>query len=83
MKSISVGELRQNPSDMISDVEAGEVYELTRHHHRVGYVVPAVSSAQIIRRAVDAGAKTSSIARHELRTAGSIDELLDSEKGEW
>nr|WP_280420759.1 type II toxin-antitoxin system Phd/YefM family antitoxin [Nocardia carnea] len=83
MKSISVGELRQNPSAMIADVEAGEVYELTRHHHRVGYIVPAVSSTQIIPRAVDGGARTSSIARHELRTAGSIEELLDSEKGEW
>ncbi|MFE3617725.1 type II toxin-antitoxin system Phd/YefM family antitoxin [Streptomyces anulatus] len=83
MKSISVGELRQNPSAMVADVESGEVYELTRHNHRVGYIVPAVSSTQIIRRAVDGGASTSTIARHELRSAASIDELLESEKGEW
>ena len=30
MKTISVGELRQNPASMIADVEAGEVYELAR-----------------------------------------------------
>nr|WP_278261792.1 type II toxin-antitoxin system prevent-host-death family antitoxin [Nocardia sp. AG03] len=83
MKSISVGELRQNPTEMIADVESGEVYELTRHNNRVGYIVPAVSSTEIIPRAVAGGAHTRSIARHRLRTAASIDELLDAEKGEW
>lgn len=83
MKSISVEGLRHNLSATVADVEAGEVYELTRHHHRVGYIVPAVSSTQIIPRAIDGGAQTRSIARHELRTAGSIEQLLDSEKGEW
>lgn len=83
MKSISVGELRQNPSAMVADVESGEVYELTRHNHRVGFIVPAVSSTQIIPRKVAGRPDTSAIARHELRTAASIDELLESEKGEW
>lgn len=83
MKTISVGELRQNLSAVVADVEAGEVYELTRRRHRVGYIVSAVSSAQIIPRAADSGAQTNSIARHELRTAGAIEELLESEKGEW
>ncbi|MFD4433848.1 type II toxin-antitoxin system Phd/YefM family antitoxin, partial [Nocardia sp. NPDC058497] len=36
MKSISVGELRQNPSAMVAVVEAGEVYDLTRQNHRGG-----------------------------------------------
>ncbi len=83
MKSISVGELRQNPSEMIADVESGEVYELTRHNHRVGYIVPAASSARIIERKVAGPARTSELPRRELRTASSIDELLESEKGDW
>ncbi len=83
MKSISVGELRQNPSEMIADVESGEVYELTRHNHRVGYIVPASSSARIIPRKLAGPARTSELPRRELRTASTIDELLESEKGEW
>ncbi|MFI5715938.1 type II toxin-antitoxin system Phd/YefM family antitoxin [Nocardia sp. NPDC051750] len=83
MKSISVGELSRNLSAVIAEVEAGEVYELTRHHHRVGYIVPAVSSTQIIPRAVEGGAEASSIARHELGTAGAVEELINSDKGEW
>ncbi|MBU3064188.1 type II toxin-antitoxin system prevent-host-death family antitoxin [Nocardia sp. NEAU-G5] len=84
MKSISVGELRQNPAEMIADVEAGEVYELTKHSQRVGFIVPATSSAHIIApRKGTGGARTRRIARHELRSAATIDELLESEKGEW
>ena len=32
MKTITVGELRQNPTAMLADVEAGEVYRVTRYH---------------------------------------------------
>lgn len=61
---------------MIADVEAGEVYELTKHQQRVGYIVPAVSSATIIPRRVTGPAHTRSLPRHVLRSAASIDELL-------
>lgn len=50
MKSISVGELRQNPAPMIADLEWGEPYALTRHNHRIGTIIPAVSSATLIPR---------------------------------
>jgi len=84
MKTISVGELRQNPAEMVADVESGEVYELTKHNQRVGFIVPATSSAHIIApRAVAGGARTRDIPRHELRSATTIDELLESEKGDW
>ena len=82
MKTISVGELRQNPTAMVDDVESGEVYELTRHNHRIGYIVPAASSARIIPRKVDSGATTAQIPRHELRSAASIDELVAWSKGD-
>ena len=86
MKQISVGELRQNPTSMIADVEAGEVYELTRHHRRVGLIVPAASSASsatIIPRKTRGAARTRAIRRHDVRTAASVDDLLADDKGAW
>ncbi|CAN5414299.1 hypothetical protein BH11ACT6_BH11ACT6_09380 [soil metagenome] len=83
MKSISVGELRQNPAHMIADLEGGEPYELTRHNRRIGTIVPAVSSAALISRKATGPARTSEIPRHHLTTAATIDELLEDEKGQW
>lgn len=80
MKTITVGELRQNPSAMIADVEAGEVYELTRHQRRVGYIVPATSSATITPRRLPGPARTQGIPRHTLRSATSIEELLAEDR---
>lgn len=83
MKTVSVGELRQNPTAMIDDLEQGEPYTLTRHSRPVGTIIPVASSTTIIPPKRRGPADTSSIARHELRTAGSIDELLEDEKGKW
>ena len=83
MKSISVGELRQNPASMIADLEGGEPYTLTRHNRRIGTIVPAVSSAALIPRKASGPARTRTIARHDLTTASTIDELLNEEKGLW
>jgi antitoxin StbD len=83
VKTISVGELRQNPAEMVADVESGEVYELTKHNQRVGFIVPATSSTHLMTPRATSGAHTRDIARHELRSAATIDELLESEKGDW
>lgn len=83
MKSISVGELRQNPASMIADLEGGEPYALTRHNRRIGTILPAVSSAALISRKASGPARTRIIARHDLTTASTIDELLNEEKGLW
>jgi antitoxin (DNA-binding transcriptional repressor) of toxin-antitoxin stability system len=83
VKTISVGELRQNPASMIADIEAGEVYELTRHNQRVGLIVPAASSARIIPRKTSGAARSRAIRRHELRTAASVEELLADDTGAW
>lgn len=42
MKSITVGELRQNPTEAFAQVEAGETYVVTRHRHPVARLVPYV-----------------------------------------
>lgn len=83
MKSISVGELRQNPAPMIADLEDGEPYALTRHNRRIGTIVPAVSSASLIPRKANGPARTRAITRHDLTSASTIDDLLDDEKGTW
>ncbi|MBK7822297.1 MAG: type II toxin-antitoxin system Phd/YefM family antitoxin [Tessaracoccus sp.] len=40
MKTISVGQLRQNPSDALAEVERGETYLVTRHRREIGRLVP-------------------------------------------
>lgn len=83
MKSISVGELRQNPVAMIADLEAGEHYALTRHNRRIGTIVTVISSAMLIPRKSSGPAHTRTIARHDRTTAATVDELLDEEEGPW
>lgn len=80
MKTITVGQLRQNPSAMIADVEAGEVYELTKHQRPVGYIVPAASSVAITPRRATGPARTRRLSRHPLRSAASIEELLADDR---
>ena len=40
MKTISVAELRQNPTDALADVEHGETYTVTRHRRPIAHLVP-------------------------------------------
>ncbi|MDR1188784.1 MAG: type II toxin-antitoxin system prevent-host-death family antitoxin [Bifidobacteriaceae bacterium] len=41
MKTISVGELRQNPSEALAEVERGATYVVTRHRRPIARLVPA------------------------------------------
>ncbi|OKH81767.1 hypothetical protein EB75_14740 [Mycobacterium sp. ST-F2] len=45
MKSITVAELRQNPTAALEDVAAGETYVVTRHRHPVARLVPVDSES--------------------------------------
>ena len=45
MKSISVGELRQNPTTVLDAVEQGETYVITRHRREIGRIVPVARFA--------------------------------------
>lgn len=56
---------------------------VTRHNRRIGTILPAVSSAALIPRKASGPARTRTIARHDLTTASTIDELLNEEKGLW
>ena len=80
MKSITVGQLRQNPTAMLADVEAGETYRVTRHDHEIARVVPLPSQVALTPRKRASGSRLAELSQHPLRTAASIDELLADER---
>ena len=80
VKTITVGQLRQNPTAMLDDVEAGEVYRITRHDREIARIVPRDPSATLLPPKRSGGSHLSELDRHELRTATSIDELLADER---
>ncbi len=45
--SISVGQLRQNPTHMLNEVQDGETYIITSHGHPIADVVPHSGSGWI------------------------------------
>lgn len=45
MKTISVGELRQNPTAALDAVEHGETFVVTRHRREIARLVPPSRSA--------------------------------------
>lgn len=83
MRSISVGELRQNPTRMLDEVELGESYSVTRHNRVIARVVPVSSSATIIPAKKQGGARTSAMTPVTLPAELSVNELLDELTGEW
>lgn len=47
MKTITVAELRQNPTDALAAVEQGETYVVTRHRREIGRLVPPLRRASV------------------------------------
>ncbi len=83
MKTISVGELRQNPTQMLDDVAAGEVYVVTRHNREVAHVIPTVSSSTIMPPRTEDPAHTADLTRIDLPDGISFDGFLRDLSGEW
>ena len=83
MKTISTRELRQNQSQMVHDVQSGEVYSLTLHGRAVGTIVPLQASARVVPPKRTDPVDTSLFTRIELTTAETVDELLADMRGEW
>lgn len=83
MKTITVGELRQNPTAMLDAVASGETYRITRHGREVGRVVPPQPAVELIPAPCKGGMRLTGREPVELTSASSIDELLDGNKGEW
>lgn len=47
MKTISVGQLRQNPSEALANVERGETYLVTRHRREICRLVPPPTTREV------------------------------------
>ncbi|QQS01112.1 MAG: type II toxin-antitoxin system prevent-host-death family antitoxin [Austwickia sp.] len=80
MKTITVGQLRQNPTTMLAEVEAGETYRITRHHREIARIVPRWPELALLPPKREGGSRLADLPRHELRTAASIDALLADER---
>lgn len=80
MKTITVGQLRQNPTSMLEEVEAGEVYRITRHDREIARIIPRDPSVALLPPKRAGGSHLAALRRHELRTAASIDALLADER---
>ncbi len=80
MKTITVGQLRQNPTSMLAAVEAGEIYQVTRHSREIARIVPRTHEIELLPRKRREGSRLASLPRHELRSAASVDELLADER---
>ena len=74
--------MRQNPTAMLADVEAGETYVITRHDREIARVVPKSHAADLIPPKRRGGTRLVGLPRHELRTAASIEALLEDERGD-
>lgn len=80
MKTITVGQWRQNPTTMLAEVEAGETYLVTRHGREIVRIVPRAHELDLVPRKRRTGSRLADLPRHELRTAASIHDLLADER---
>lgn len=80
MKTITVAQLRQNPTAMLAEVEAGETYRVTRHNREIARVVPREHSVELLQPKRPGGSRLAGLPRHEIRSAATIEELLGDER---
>lgn len=80
MKTITVGQMRQNPTAMLSEVEAGETYRVTRYSREIARIVPRYPGVELVPPKRTGGSRLADLPRHELQSATSIDELLADER---
>lgn len=83
MKTISVGELRQNPTVMLAEVAAGETYRITRHGREVGRILPPDEAIALIPAPRPGGMQLTGREPHELRSAPTVEALLDDLDRAW
>lgn len=83
MKTITVGELRQNPTAMLAEVEAGETYRITRHNHEVGRIVPPQPGLTLVPAKHRGRIRLPQLpASYTPPTPSALDDLLDEMRAE-
>lgn len=80
MKTITVAQLRQNPTAMLAEVEAGETYRVTRHNREIARIMPREHQVELLPPKRRTGSRLADLPRHTLRTADSVEDLLADER---
>lgn len=84
MRTITVAELRQNPTAALAEVEAGHTYVVTRHRREIARLVPPVEAPELMAaRNSGQASRLADRPRRRLRTAKSVDELLADLASPW
>ncbi|MDR0482887.1 MAG: type II toxin-antitoxin system Phd/YefM family antitoxin [Cellulomonadaceae bacterium] len=82
MNTITVAQLRQNPTAMLAEVESGKTYRITRHGREVGRVIPPGHGIELTPAKRPGPMRFSHLPAVRLTTASSLNELLAWNKGE-
>ncbi len=83
MRTISVRELRQNPTAMLDAVEGGEVYAVTRHNKVIARITPVRSpGVELTPARHHEGLQLAKRPRRTLASADSVEELVEWAKRE-
>jgi prevent-host-death family protein len=82
MKTITVAELRQNPTAALEDVESGESYVVTRHRRPIARLVPVDAEPVVIVPPKRSG-PTTLTARAQRHTYEETEALLKEMASEW
>lgn len=84
MKTITVAELRQNPTAALADVERGEVYAVTRHKREIAHLVPIRRAGTTTAQEAMAIYEHSPLDGDSWATELSADRAADlPDRGEW
>lgn len=82
MKTITVAELRQNPTEALTEVSQGETFVVTRHRREIARLVPPSPAAEVVPPRRPGPSQLQARPRRSVRTAESVDALLDEMKSE-
>jgi len=84
MKTITVAELRQNPTAALDDVEDGETYEVTRHRRVIARLVPVEPEELVLIPPRNPnGPRLSEVPFPKKRTYEEIEALRREMESEW
>lgn len=84
VKTITVAELRQNPTAALADVEAGETYIVTRHRRPVARLVPVDAEPLVIVPAKNpGGSRLQDRPRMRRYSYEETEALLAEMKSDW
>lgn len=82
MNTITVGRLRQNPTEMLKEVAAGATYSVIRHGREVGRIIPPSPLMGLIPPKRSRGASTVTLPPLEPCDGMSVEELLEETRGD-